>query len=73
MKDADVSPLEAVGLRYALYVTMKQVTYLSDKHFSDLVVNIEDFLANLATTFLDLLDTKHGINFWVAVIVRYPT
>ena len=39
----DESPLEAVGHRYALDGTIKQMTFVSDKHFSDL----DDYLEHL--------------------------
>ena len=67
----DVSPLEAVGQRYALDGTIKQMTFVSDKHFSDLDDYLEHLRVKLTSTFLELLDDKHGINFWVAVYVRY--
>ena len=67
----DVYPLEAVGHRYALDGTIKQMTFVSDKHFSDLDVYLEHLRAKLTSTFLAMMDEKDGINFWVAVYVRY--
>ena len=60
-----------VGQRYSLDRKIMQVTLISDKHYSDLDVYFADLRNKLASTFLDLLDNKHGINFWVAVSVRY--
>ena len=56
-KDGDVSPLEAVGHRYAMYGKIKQVSFVSEKHLSDLDAYLEHLSAKLATTFLDLFDT----------------
>ena len=69
--DSEVSPLEAVGHRYAIDGKIKQVSFISTKHFSDLDVYLEHLRAKLATTFLELLDDKQAINIWVAVYVRY--
>ena len=50
---------------------MKQVSFLSEKHFSDLALYLEHFPAKLAPTFLDMIEDKYGIQFCVAVFVRY--
>ena len=47
------------------------MTFVSDKLFSDLDVYLDHLRAKLTSTFLDMMDEKHGINFWVAVYVRY--
>ena len=67
----EMSPLEAVGHRYAMEAKIKQVSFVTAKHFSDLDVYLEHLPAKLTTTFLDLLDEKQAINFLVAVYVRY--
>ena len=58
-KDGGVlSPLEAVGHRYAMDGKIKQVSFVSDKHYSDLDIYEEHLRAKLTTTILDLLDGK---------------
>ena len=37
------------------------------KHFSDLEVYLEHLRAKLTTSFLDMIDDKHGVNFWLGV------
>ena len=61
-KDDEVSPLESVGHWYAMDGKIKQVSFVSEKHFSDLDVYMEH-RAELTTTFLDMLDNKQGMNF----------
>ena len=63
----EVCPLEALGHRYAMDGKIKQVSFVSDKHSTDLDVYLEYLRAKLTRTFLDLLDGKKAINFWVAV------
>ena len=43
--DDEVSPLEAVGHRYAMDGKIKQVSFVSDKYFSDLDVYLEHLRA----------------------------
>ena len=66
-----VSPLEAVGYLYPIDGTIKQVSFLSEKHYADLDIYLDDLRASLTATLLELLNNKNGINFWVAVHVRY--
>ena len=47
----DESPLAAVGHRYALDGTIKQITFVSDKHFSDLDDYLEHLRVKLTSTF----------------------
>ena len=63
----NVSPLQAVGHRYAVDGTIKNMTFLSDKHVSDLDDYLEHLRAKLTTTLLDMIDDKHVVNFWAAV------
>ena len=51
-----VSPPEAVGHRYAMNGKIMQVSFDSDKHYSDLDVYLQDLRPKLTTNFLDLLD-----------------
>ena len=62
-----MSPLEAVGHLYAMDGTIKQMSFLSDTHYADMDIYLDDLRAKLTTTFLELLDKKHSINLWVAV------
>ena len=48
-----------------------QVTLIRDKHYSDLDVYLEDIRNKLISPFTDILDSKHVINFLVAIHVRY--
>ena len=57
-----MSHLEAAGQRYEMDGKIKQVSFVSEKHFSDLDVYMEH-RAKLTTTFLDMLDNKQGMNF----------
>ena len=57
----DVSPLEEVGHRYFFDCTIKKLTFFSDKHLSDLDVNLEHFRVKLTYTFLHFIDHQHGI------------
>ena len=70
-KEGEVSTLEAVGKRYAMDGKIKQVSFVSEKHFTDLDVYLEHLCPKLTTTFLAMLDDKQEINFWLAVYVRY--
>ena len=45
--------------------------FVSDKHYFDLDIYLDDLREKLTSTFLELLHTQHGINLWVAVHVRY--
>ena len=54
----DVSSLEAVGHRYALDGIIKQMTFVSDKHFSYLDDYLEHLRAKLTQTFLDMIDDE---------------
>ena len=47
------------------------MTLVRDKHFSDLDDYLEHLRAKLISNFLDMIHDKHGVNFWVAVYVRY--
>ena len=67
----EVSPLEALGDLYAMDASIKQMSYGSDRNYADLDVYLHDLRAKLTTTFLELLENKHCMNFWVAVHVRY--
>ena len=40
------------------------------KTYSDLDVSLDDLGTKLATTFREILDGKHRINFWIAVYVH---
>ena len=66
----EVCSLEEVGYRYAMDRKIK-VSFVSEKHFTDLDVYLEHLRAKLTSTFLDMLDGKQAINFWVAVNVHY--
>ena len=50
----EVSPLEAVGHRYALDGTIKQMTFVSDKHF----LNLDDYLEHLRAKFCPFLSKR---------------
>ena len=67
----EVSPLEAVGDLYAMDGKIKQMSFVTDKHYEDLDVYLYDLRAKLTSTFVYLLDNKHDINFWASVHVRY--
>ena len=67
----EVSLLEAMGHRYTLDGTMKQVSFVRDKHFSDVDVYFEHLRAKVTSTFLDMIDDKHGIICRVTVYLRY--
>ena len=71
IRDDDLSPLKTVGERYSIDGKIVQVTLISDKHYSDLDVYLEDLRNKLMSTFTNILDSKHGINFFVAIHVRY--
>ena len=71
IRDEDLSPLKSVGERYSIDGKIVQVTHISDKHYSDLDVYLEDLRNQLMSTFTDILDSKHGINLFVAIHVRY--
>ena len=60
-----------MGHRDALDAKIKQVAVVTDKHFSDLHVYLEHLRDRLTTTFLDLLEGKEAVKFWVAAYVRY--
>ena len=66
-----MSTLESVGDRFAIHGNIKQVSFVSEKHLLDLDVYLVHLRAKLTTTFLNLLDDKKGINFSMAVYVRY--
>ena len=66
----EVYPLAVVGHRYAMDGTIKQIAHVTDKLYPDLDVYLYDLPTKLTTTFLDLLDNKHRINFWIAVHER---
>ena len=58
-----VCSLEEVGHRYAMEGKIKQVSFISEKHFTDLDDNLDHLRVKLPTTFLDMLDGKQAINF----------
>ena len=67
----DVSPLDSVGQLYAMDGAIKQMSFISDKHYADLQFCLDDLPAKLTAIFLELLDSKHSTNFWVAIHVPY--
>ena len=58
----EVSNLEALGHLYSMDRTIMQMSVVRDKHYADLDVYLDDFRVKLTTTFLDLLENKHGFN-----------
>ena len=68
-KDAEVSP---PGCEISIFARRRdEAGVLREKHYKDLDVQMHDLCERLTSSVLELLDTKHGINFWVAVQVRY--
>ena len=70
-----VCSLEEVGHRYATDGKIKQVLVVREKHSTDLDVYLDHLRAKLTTTFLDMLDGKQAIHFWLTDYVRnaHPT
>ena len=52
----ELSHLEAVGDLYAMDGTIKQTSYVCEKHYADLDIYLDDLGAKLTTTFGALLD-----------------
>ena len=47
------------------------MTFVIEKHFSDLDVYLEHLRVKLTSTFLYMIEDKQGVNFWEAVYVLY--
>ena len=64
---AEMFSLVSLCTRTSLDANGMQMTFVSDKTYSDLDVYLNDLHIKLASTFRDMLDGKKGINFWVGL------